>query len=275
MNKLNFGCGDKIADGWVNIDFESSDPSVKQVNLLSGFPFPDNHFDAVYSSHVLEHFTPEQALFLLKEAYRVLKPKGIVRIVVPNLEAMCKEYLRILALPDDEKLKNERYQWVTIELLDQLVRSFPGGEMGKFFEKVQAIDNDDDQKLMYNYIQERVGIFQSSDSVVKSSLLEKLRKLTVSKIYTKLLRIYIKLVTKLIPKNIRNMVFVETAIGERHRWMYDVYGLSTLFEKAGFVNISSLAYNESAIADFQSNNLDSNADNSIYKPNSIFLEASK
>ena len=71
------------------------------------------------------------------------------------------------------------------------------------------------------------------------------------------------------------MVFVETAIGERHRWMYDVYGLSTLFEKAGFVNISSLAYNESAIADFQSNNLDSNADNSIYKPNSIFLEASK
>jgi len=73
LQKLNFGCGDRLAEGWVNIDFHSSDRRVKRVNLLAGFPYPENSFDVVYSSHVLEHFTPDQALFLLKEAHRVMK----------------------------------------------------------------------------------------------------------------------------------------------------------------------------------------------------------
>jgi hypothetical protein len=38
--------------------------ALKRVNLLAGFPFPDNYFDVVYSSHVLEHFTRDQGLFL-------------------------------------------------------------------------------------------------------------------------------------------------------------------------------------------------------------------
>src|SRR5674476_867863 len=100
MNKLNFGCGGRIAQGWTNIDFHSDDARVLRANLLSGFPFRDRYFDAVYSSHVLEHFTPAQADLLLQEAWRVLKPGGIVRIVVPDLEASCREYCRILALDD-------------------------------------------------------------------------------------------------------------------------------------------------------------------------------
>ena len=37
MQKLNFGCGDRFAEGWVNIDFHSSDRRVKRVNLLPGY----------------------------------------------------------------------------------------------------------------------------------------------------------------------------------------------------------------------------------------------
>jgi len=96
MHKLNFGCGARIAANWTNIDFHSSDSRVRRVNLLAGFPFPDNYFDVVYSSHVLEHFTRDQGLFLIREAHRVLKPGAILRIVVPDLEGSCREYLRSL-----------------------------------------------------------------------------------------------------------------------------------------------------------------------------------
>jgi SAM-dependent methyltransferase len=54
--------------------------------IIAGFgesiPFPDNHFDIVYSANVLEHTNiPEM---VLKEAFRVLKPGGILHFEVPN-----------------------------------------------------------------------------------------------------------------------------------------------------------------------------------------------
>lgn len=45
-------------------------------------PFPDRHFDVVYSSNVLEH-TDDPAQ-VLREALRVLKPGGVAQIVCPN-----------------------------------------------------------------------------------------------------------------------------------------------------------------------------------------------
>ena len=59
------------------------------------------------------------------------------------------------------------------------------------------------------------------------------------------------------------------------RWMYDQYGLTHLFMKAGFSDCKSLAYNESSIPDFQKDCLDNNPDGSYRKGNSIYLEASK
>ena len=70
--KLNFGCGTRFSDSWVNIDFDSYDSRVQRVNLLSGFPFADSSFDAVYSSHVLEHFDRDRGHFLLSESFRVM-----------------------------------------------------------------------------------------------------------------------------------------------------------------------------------------------------------
>lgn len=270
MYKLNFGCGDRIADGWINIDFHSDNAAIRRVNLLTGFPFPDNYFSAVYSSHVLEHFTPEQALSLLSEAYRVLKPGGILRIVVPDLREVCQEYLRILQLSDKDPQKAGLYEWITIELLDQLVRSRPTGEMGAFLQKPENRDN----RELQEYVHSRVGR-APAEARAASSLTEKLRKLTPEKLATKFNYFYLRCVGKLIPKNLRSMVLVETGIGERHRWMYDFYGLCRLCEKAGFSDFSSLDYSESGIPDFHRDCLDSHADGTIYKPNSIFLEALK
>jgi ubiquinone/menaquinone biosynthesis C-methylase UbiE len=57
-----------------------------QLNIIQAFsekiPFPDNHFDIVYSSHVLEHVNDENQS--LKEMKRVLKPNGTLIIGMPT-----------------------------------------------------------------------------------------------------------------------------------------------------------------------------------------------
>jgi predicted SAM-dependent methyltransferase len=268
MQRLNFGCGKRFAKDWTNIDFHSTHPQVKAVNLLNGFSFPDRSFDVVYSSHVLEHFTQDQALFLLQEAYRVLKPQGIVRIVVPDLEGLCKEYLRVLDLPDGDRKKNDQYEWIVIELLDQMVRAETYGEMGEFYTKL----NQGEDSGLREYVQSRVGKIPDT-SPVKLSWQDQLQQLTFQEIYSKFIYLYLKVVSALLPKNLRSMVFVETMIGERHRWMYDSYGLQRMLEKVGFSQVQSVTYQESAIPNFNADCLDCSEDGSAYKVNSIYVEA--
>ena len=48
-------------------------------------PYPQSSFDGLHCSHVIEHLEPRGAYFFLKEATRVLKPRGILVISSPLL----------------------------------------------------------------------------------------------------------------------------------------------------------------------------------------------
>ncbi|MGO9233279.1 MAG: class I SAM-dependent methyltransferase [Methylocella sp.] len=270
MAKLNFGCGSRISPDWINIDFHGTVSGVQRVNLLAGFPFEDSFFDAVYSSHVLEHFTPSQALFLMNESYRVLKPNGILRTVVPNLEGTCREYISILGMPDSNPEKQEKYEWILIELLDQLVRSTPGGTMGPFYDRVLSTGN----KKLITYVRSRTenALWEPRE---KKTYLERLKGFTLQKFSTKLIYLYLRCIASLIPGNLRSMVFVATGLGERHRWMYDSYSLKGLYLEVGFRNVEFLRYDISAIPHFNEDCLDSNSDGTSYKNNSVYCEAIK
>jgi SAM-dependent methyltransferase len=61
-------------------------------NLDRGLPLASDVVDYVYSSHVLEHFYPRDAEQLVRDMYRVLKPGGIIRICVPDLEHAVRLY---------------------------------------------------------------------------------------------------------------------------------------------------------------------------------------
>jgi hypothetical protein len=272
MNKLNFGCGARIAEGWTNIDFHSVDQRVQRVNLLAGFPFPANHFDVVYSSHVLEHFTADEARFLMREASRVLKVNGVIRIVVPDLEQTIREYLRILDLPDPDEDKQRSYEWIKIELLDQLVRSSHEGNMGRYIRAVAASGD----SRMLTYVRSRTECAGGvSASEIPKSLSQKLKGMTREKLTTKMIYWYLAVIKQLIPTHIRTMVVNNSAIGERHRWMYDRYGLGLLMKETGFIDVSFRRFNESAIVGFAEEHLDANEDGSSYKNVSIYCEARK
>lgn len=269
VKKLNFGCGKRFASGWTNIDFHSDTPQIQRVNFLAGFPFPDDSFDVVYSSHVLEHFSVPQMEFLLNEAHRILKPNGILRIVVPNLENICREYLRVLDLPESDPSKSAHHEWMVIELLDQLVRSQTYGEMGRFYIRLNSGDNSE----LRHYVQSRIGDIPATDPV-HVSWGDRLKDLLNWQSFSTALTYgYIKCVASLLPKNLRTMVVTETSLGERHRWMYDAYGLQKHLEKAGFCDCQSFSHQQSNIPDFNQDLLDRKADGEAYKPNSIYLEA--
>lgn len=108
---VNIGCGITAPDGWYNIDnsptiWLSRVPGVRRIlktpawprsvhrhDVLKGLPFADTSVDAIYSSHTFEHFTYAQSLALTKECFRVLKPQGVLRIVVPDLASLVRDYL--------------------------------------------------------------------------------------------------------------------------------------------------------------------------------------
>lgn len=126
MKMLNFGCGIRINNQWENIDFSPNTKNIKKVNLLEKLPYNDNSFDVAYSSHFLEHLDKNIAPKLLNEMKRILKKNGILRIVVPDLENIIKEYIKILDSPN-ESSKAYKHEWITIELLDQMTRMQMGG----------------------------------------------------------------------------------------------------------------------------------------------------
>lgn len=267
MKKLNIACGGRYHKDWTNIDFHADSNQVQKVNILGGLPFEKESFDVIYSSHFIEHLSPAQAKFVLKEAYRLLKKEGILRIVVPDLENLCREYLNILNNISNDKSLDKKYKWITVELLDQLVRVDGGGEMGRIFDEVSK-SND---KYLAEYILHRTG-----DDLLAQKETKIKRKITLDKVKNKLLYLYLQFIRFLIPKNLRDLIFIRTSVGERHQWMYDRYSLERILNELGFKNIEIKSFDTSSISGFNDYLLDIKKDGSPYKGiSSIYIEATK
>lgn len=65
---------------------------IRYLDVTRRFPFPDNAFRYVFSSHMLEHLYPDEAEFCLREIRRVLRPGGLVRTVIPDLDQIVAAY---------------------------------------------------------------------------------------------------------------------------------------------------------------------------------------
>ncbi len=65
---------------------------IRYMNVVKRFPFADNTFDYVYSSHMLEHLCPDEADVCLREVHRVMKPGAVLRLAIPDLDAIIAQY---------------------------------------------------------------------------------------------------------------------------------------------------------------------------------------
>lgn len=250
---LNLGCGARFHPHWVNVDVVPADGTVLAHDLQKPLPFPDETFDAVYHSHVLEHLRHDRALPFLKECHRVLKPGGVLRVAVPDLESLAGLYLETLrgALAGDPTSR-ARYQWVIIELLDQLTRQYSdGGEMFEYLcrEPIPCLD----------FVVQRLGYEVTSK-------LDQIREMVKNGTTPEVLQQ-------------RRSTFSADEVGRfrtgggAHLWMYDRYSLALLLEQAAFAAPAVVAANQSRIPNFEQYGLDVLPDGSVRKPDSLFMEA--
>jgi predicted SAM-dependent methyltransferase len=150
---LNLGCGDRFHPNWTNVDLAPRAPGIIKHDLSRPLPFADNEFDAVYLGHVLEHFNQSDGLCLLAECNRVCTLGSVIRVVVPDLEMITRLYLKYL---EDAVAGNDdsvyRYNWMVLELYDQIVRTKSGGETAGFIRRSSP--------ELSSFLQGRIGVKQ-------------------------------------------------------------------------------------------------------------------
>ena len=78
--KLNIGCGNKILDGWVNIDKYKKDSRIVNADIYK-LPFDNDSVNEIKLEYILEHI--DDVYRALEELYRVTKSNGIIKITVP------------------------------------------------------------------------------------------------------------------------------------------------------------------------------------------------
>ncbi len=282
MKLLNLGCGQKYHKDWINIDFVSHNENVLQHNLLDGIPLKDDDVEVVYHSHVLEHFSKHDGFHFMEECYRVLNKEGIIRVAVPDLEIIAREYIKNLelALEGDNEAKHN-YDWIKLELFDQTVRNESGGEM-KHYLYQPIIQNE-------AYVFERIG---SEGKIIRESYLnqqlvkddkhqKKQHQSSFFKLIFKKGEAFIrKIKASESPKNMTQQELKALEIGsfrlggEVHLWMYDRYSLSELLKKVGFTEIKLCSAFESEISNWEKYQLDV-INGVVRKPDSLFMEAKK
>ena len=133
--KVNFGCLASGLPGWINVDHARRHIIISRVpglakllynlGLLEKYmydyhkmgkfksvvhgdarkrlKFKDDSVDYIYSSHMLEHLYPKEAISFLLECRRVLKEGGTLRLLLPDLEFEAKKYLKHLGNKDAAK----------------------------------------------------------------------------------------------------------------------------------------------------------------------------
>lgn len=264
---INLACGGKLchAKGWVNADHAPSATDVRRIDLLAPLPFPDNTFDVVYHSQFIEHLSPEKALAFLSECRRILKPEGVLRIVTPDLQNQALEYLRnlgaVLANPRDEGARL-RYEWIRLEMLDQLTRHKPGGHMVEFLGS--------HGRRIEDYLWQRMG--RSGKNLIPPAPVPN-RNPTVKDVLRSARDSGRSLLGKITPHALRVGRF--RLSGESHLCMYDEYSLSILLAESGFLNIKKVSAKQSRIPGWEETRLD--CDDHGYPDGevSLFMEAGK
>tara|TARA_A100001015_G_C14929824_1_gene688020 strand:- start:56 stop:586 length:531 start_codon:yes stop_codon:yes gene_type:complete len=92
--KLHLGCGKRFIPGFYHIDALPY-PHVDKVGSVDDLKgINSESINLIYACHVLEHFPRNSAKQVIKEWHRVLKRDSILRIAVPDFEAICSVYLK-------------------------------------------------------------------------------------------------------------------------------------------------------------------------------------
>jgi SAM-dependent methyltransferase len=113
MTYVQYGCGHHAPPSWENFDSSPTilferlplvgglcaknavrfPANVRRGNIVRGLPLPPASADAIYCSHTLEHLALDELRQALRNTFTLLKPGGVFRFVLPDLEFIARRYL--------------------------------------------------------------------------------------------------------------------------------------------------------------------------------------
>lgn len=133
---VQYGCGLSAPDGWLNFDASPTlriqkIPFIGKALVKNRVLFPDTvqygdilkglpgvtlaSCEGIYCSHVLEHLSLHDFRLALRNTYQYLKPGGIFRCVVPDLEYSINQYTAMVK----EQKEEAAYNFMNSTLLGQ------------------------------------------------------------------------------------------------------------------------------------------------------------
>ena len=92
--RLNWGCGEHTARGWLNVDVKSGPGVDLSCDIREGIPVESDSIDYAVSVHALQELSIPELVPALAELRRALRPGGVLRLVLPDLAKGIQAYLR-------------------------------------------------------------------------------------------------------------------------------------------------------------------------------------
>jgi predicted SAM-dependent methyltransferase len=258
---------------WNNIVFAARPgPALANTRYvdLSAAPieFPGRTFDAVYSYHVFEHLTPSQGARCAGQIFNVLKPGGIFRISVPDLEMACVDYLDTLraAVENPTPQNVVRYGWAVMAIFEQMVRDRTGGLM---LERIDRGEYDDGQ-LRHMFGDMLRPLVERRGSVGSLAGRHHQRSSAARMVLRKIRRGARTILGKA-PAGGSNRLDPRVT-KEAVQWMYDRLSLRLLLDEAGFQDIQQLDHVSSNIPQWSRYDFDRSNNGGHPLDPSVYLE---
>ncbi len=106
VTRLNWGCGGRGEPGWINSDRKTGRGIDLPCDIRGGLPLADESVDYAVSVHALQEVPIPEIVPVLRELRRVLRPGGVLRLCLPDLDKGIAAYLRgdtrHFLIPDDD-----------------------------------------------------------------------------------------------------------------------------------------------------------------------------
>lgn len=264
---VNIGCGQVAHPAWLNLDSHPAGPHVRRCDLRRGLPCETGSVAMCYSSHVVEHLSPREAVAFLAEQHRALMPGGIIRVVVPDLETICANLVRFA----DESRRGiagaeDRLAYTYLELFDQTVRTRSGGELLAMWRACPA--------GLEEFVTSRSGAVLPTVSqptaTSRPGFATRLARAWRRAREAALAAFGFGLFGSSGWRAVREGLFRQR--GEIHRAMYDEVRLARMLETAGFRDVRRVGPTESGLPGFDTYELDA-VNGRARKPDSMYLEA--
>ena len=93
---LDVGCAGNLHEGFIHLDHRWQPGIDICRDITRGIPLANHAVKGIFTEHCLEHLPLHAADFVLAEFKRVLKPGGVLRIIVPDGEMYLTRYSEII-----------------------------------------------------------------------------------------------------------------------------------------------------------------------------------